>query len=261
MKRMICPLSFLLLFCFLASIFSFPVSAAEAAGRAQGLVLDEAGLFPEHVPQLQQQAAQAASATGINVLILTTESTGGKEVRRYGADFYESLGFTDQDPGVLFLIDMGEREIAVITSQASKKYFPVSKTDQMVDRCYDYAADDDFAGAAGQFLADAQDAVLNYGVKPVGKIASIAVAIGLCVGGITVGCLFFSHPRLGKQGGRTRDYLEPGNGMRLREKRDDFISTHTSRTLIPKDNNSNHSSGGSFSSSSGGSYSGSSRKF
>ena len=114
----------LLLFCCPMSVSA--AGTVEAAAWAK--VEDDAQLLDEQqLEQLQTQAQQLADQTGFIVFIKTTTSTGGLEVRRYLADQYELAGGSDNQKAILLGIDMGGREVAVATPQASEDYFPGQK--------------------------------------------------------------------------------------------------------------------------------------
>ncbi|MBQ5709612.1 MAG: TPM domain-containing protein, partial [Anaerotignum sp.] len=55
---------------------------------------------------------------GMDLAFLPTNDTEGKSVQQYGADFYveQNLGLGENYDGVIFVLDMGNREGQIITS-------------------------------------------------------------------------------------------------------------------------------------------------
>ena len=155
---------------------------------------------------------------------------------------------------------MGGREVAVATPQASEDYFPVKKSNAMLDSVLDPLGDGNYQRAMEIFLAQAEDTIVNYGVKPVGKIVGVSLGVGAVVALISVGTLVWMHPRIEGSAVSASRYMGK-NRIQLHRREDRFVHSFTTRRTIQRDNGSSGSSGGSFSSSSGGSYSGSSGKF
>ena len=100
---------------------------------------DDAGILTDsEETELIAYGEKIAKETGFVVFVKTTFGTDGKEIRRYIADEYEKAGYNDTLPAIMLAIDMDYREIAVATTQSYVDYFPVSKTDDMVDDAVSY---------------------------------------------------------------------------------------------------------------------------
>ena len=118
-------------------------------------------------------------------------------------------------------------------------------------------------GAISQFQSMTTALAATVGT---GNIAGVATAIALggslLVGGIVAGCLAGSHNKLPNPAQLARAYTGT-NGVRLSRKEDNFVTTHTSRTAIPKSSSSGGGGGGSstHSGSSGVSHGGGGRSF
>lgn len=253
--------SFVLLWSFTVLVSAdTPDGEISRLGTAGEMILqDGAQLLSESEKQeLTEYGSRAAEETGLQIFVRTTNSTDGKEIRLYLADEYEKMGKTDKQPAIMLCVDMGAREAAVVTSQASLSYFPVSKTNEMNDAVLNRLSDGEYAEAVEQFLKDSRDAVINYGVKPVGKIVLISFGTGLLIALIAVGVMVYAHPKVSNSQVSSSRYLK--GKVQIYRREDRFLSTHTTHRTIEK-NDGGSSSGGSFSSSSGGSYSGSSGKF
>ena len=241
-----CCFTLLVLLLFCCPLAVSAAGTVEAAAWAK--VEDGAQLLDEQqLEQLQTQAQQLADQTGFIVFIKTTTSTGGLEVRRYLADQYELAGGSDNQKAILLGIDMGGREVA--TPQASEDYFPVKKTNAMVDSVLDHLGDGNYQRAMEIFLAQAEDTIVNYGVKPVGKIVGVSLGVGAVVALISVGTLVWMHPRIEGSAVSASRYMGKSR-IQLHRREDRFVHSFTTRRTIQRDNGSSGSSGGSFSSSS-----------
>lgn len=239
-----------------------PVGAARAdlpLGLGEIRIIDNADLLSEQEEkQIEEYGEQIAQETGLIVLIQTTNSTNGKEIRRYLADAYEDLGYNDSMPSIMLGIDMGNRELAVVTSIVSEEYFPVKKTNAMVDDVTDYLSDGEYQRAAKKFLDEAYETIRNYGVKPVKEIVLISLGAGVVLALIVVAVMVAVHPKLSNNQVSASRYL--ASKVQMHEHRDQYLRSHTAAVKI-NTNTGGSSSGGRFSSSSGGHYSGSSGKF
>lgn len=113
---------------------------------------DDAGILTDsEETELIAYGEKIAKETGFVVFVKTTFGTDGKEIRRYIADEYEKAGYNDTLPAIMLAIDMDYREIAVATTQSYVDYFPVSKTDDMVDDVTDYLRDGRYADGVRAF--------------------------------------------------------------------------------------------------------------
>ncbi len=83
------------------------------------LLVDNAGLLSqEEYDKLLAQLTEISERQGIDVAVVTTNSTGGKDIETYADDFFDEYGYgqgKDHD-GVMLVLDMGEREYAVTTA-------------------------------------------------------------------------------------------------------------------------------------------------
>lgn len=120
-------------------------------------VFDQAGLFSaEEAARLEEQIAGIRQDEGYDIVVVTTADAGGKSSRTYADDFYDEGGFgdgTDAD-GILFLIDMDNREIYLSTAGIMQRYLTDSRIEDVLDHAYDFVQQGEYAGAAMQALED-----------------------------------------------------------------------------------------------------------
>ena len=134
--------------------------------------------------------------------------------------------YNDTLPAIMLAIDMDYREIAVATTQSYVDYFPVSKTDDMVDDVTDYLRDGRYADGVRAFLDDSYQTIVNYGVKPVGTIVMVSLGAGVLIAALVVGCMIVAHPKVSNSQISATAYLKDGR-VQLHTKRDRFVRTFT----------------------------------
>lgn len=140
-------------------LFVLLISGQAWAAKADGSrrVFDDAGLLSDgDIAAFEEEIAGLRDTMKMDVVLVTTEDAGGKTSQQYADDYYDEGGFgTRLDySGVLYLIDMDNREIYISTSGAMIRFLTDKRVDQMLDRAYAYASDGDYAGVMRQFLAD-----------------------------------------------------------------------------------------------------------
>lgn len=155
MKKQIRSFLWMLIVAALFLLLPISVWAAKADGTQR--VFDTAGLLKESdIAAFEEQIAGLRDTMKMDVVLVTTDETRGKTAQQYADDFYDEgdFGTRSDHSGVLFLIDMDNREIYVSTSGTMIRFLTDRRIDQMLDRAYTYAADGDYAGVMRQFLAD-----------------------------------------------------------------------------------------------------------
>lgn len=242
-----------------------------AQGGSGKYLFDDAGLFSESENgSLREELSRIREKQALDVVIVTTQTTGGKSARAYADDFLDNggYGYGDEKSAILFLIDMGKREIYISTQGAAIEYFSDARIELMLDHIYKYAADDRFYKAARAFLKDA-DLYMNVPRDVVPKEPLVATDVILMA---LISCLVGAAAALAawlvaRKGTRVKvhaaDYLVDGS-VRLTAERDILVNSITTARHIETDTDS-HSGGGGGSSthtSSGGvSHGGGGRSF
>lgn len=142
-------------------------TAAETNGAAVGggehaaaqRVYDQAGLFSAaERSALEDEIKSLQDEIKMDVVVVTTEDALGKSAADYADDFYDEGGFgTRRDhSGILYLIDMDNRELYISTSGAMIRFVTDSRIEEMLDYAYRYVQNGDFAGSARQFVKDTE---------------------------------------------------------------------------------------------------------
>jgi len=105
--------TFLLLLCLLLMVHT-PLSAVAAAPK----IVDNAALLTDsEMADLEELANALANRYGIDIVIVTVDSLGGKSSERYADDYYDynGYGMGDDSSGILLLLSMEYRDWAIST--------------------------------------------------------------------------------------------------------------------------------------------------
>ncbi len=263
----------------------FPAQAQEAR------VYDDADLFTaQEESQLEDTIAQLRESTSLDLVIVTVQGTGGKDVQTYADDFYDAGGFGvgSDYSGALLLIDMGASEVAISTCGSCIGLLSDTRIDAMLDSIVGYLSQRNFLGAGKDFLEkirgySAQNNALSgpsekepqpVQAKSWLRALGIAFPISLGLGGLVVWILYLSTGKSGKRDVRPRSYRH-SSFLDLSYKNERLIDKRVITRRIPRPQNTDsfgsgrvhgggsRSFGGSSThmSSSGRSHGGGSRKF
>lgn len=260
-------------------------TATPALHAQEQRVFDDADLFTAAQEQaLEDSAAALRAQMNMDVVIVTTADAKGKSARAYADDYYDDNGFGvgKRDDGVLFLIDMDNREAYISTCGNMIDLLTDGRIDSMLDGVVPNLQQKDYAGAAQAFLSQTQtyfEAGPVYGQYqydtetgertdankfPYALRIVICVAVAAIAGGITVWSVKSRYSM------KTEAYTYPyrdKSALSLYVQQDRFLHQTLTSRQIPKPQSSAGSSGSSMQrssthrSSSGRSHGGGGRKF
>lgn len=202
---------------------------------------------------------------GMDLAFVTTYDTEGLSAKEYGAQFFmeHDMGIGDTYDGVIFVLDMENREGQIVTSGKAIDIYTDFYIDIMWDNMVGYLSDGDYywalfnlycdldyyAGEYQEYLTN-PDYVSEYETSDVSDGAVVGFLL-ICSALISL-IIAFIGTRIAKSGNNNvrpytdgRAYLKDG-GVNLRVNRDTFARTHTSMVPIPRDDDNNHRSGGSW---------------
>ena len=258
----------------LVMLFSaVPVFAEEMTEQR---VFDYAELLSdEDEREMHLWVADMQENWGMDLAFLTTNDTEGKSVQQYGADFYveQNLGLGENYDGVIFVLDMGNREGQIITCGKAIDIYTDYYIDVMWDDMVTFLSDGDYynafftlymdlnhyAGEYATYQKDPDSYLSDYSktqkVKSIATSLVIAAVFALVIAAMAVSSMKKSCRNV-KPFTDGRAYLKE-NGFYLTVNRDSFANTHTSIMPIPRDDDNHH--GGGFHS--GGSWGGGSSTF
>ena len=238
------PLCFML--CFI--LFSITLWASNEK------IYDKASLFSEsEKASLAEQINSISSTYGIDAGIVTTNSLDGQSIEDYSDNFWKINGYSQK--GVLLVIDMESRKVSISSYGDSRNYFTNSHCSNIREYITPYLSSGNYYTASTRFLTQVaktmQHELRIYTpmqiMMRVGIAALVAFLISLIV--------FFGVGYRYKHPKHTVVPASPdNNSIHYTAKRDQFLTTFTTRTRIESD----HSSG---SGGSGGGHTGSSGSF
>lgn len=244
------------------------------------LVFDDAGLFNlDQIQQLDLDANSLSEEYGLDIVIVTTDNTGGKSSREYADDFYDNGGFGTGYglDGILFLIDTDNREAYISTSGDGIRYLTDERIERVLDNVFDSGlSNGDYYGAALGFLKGTRT-YLERGIpsdqynepEPIPKKRiTLRKTIFSIIAGIVTSSIFFITTKTSYKMKKSPSYFAYKNNSIVNFHTNDnrLVNTFVTHRIIPKptnNSNSGSSSGRSstHTSSSGKTHGGGGRKF
>ncbi len=235
-------------------------------------VYDYADLFSSSDETLlSKKANEIADRQNMDFAIVTTYDVEGKSSMAYADDFFDhnGFGFGSMKSGMLLLINMEYREVWISTTGEAIDLFNDRDIEHLLDVMENDLKIGDYFNAASGFLSAADEHITNERLKNLpfkerytkGQLAGFSALIGLVVSTLAVLIMYFLH-RLSLSPSPSASVYTNGKGILLFKKIDNFITTHTTRTAIPKDTGGSGGGGTSIhTSSSGSSHGGGGRGF
>lgn len=248
-------------------------------------IYDYAGLFPwEEYNEINDELQRLYDETDMDYLVVTITDAEGKSSQEYADDFYEDsgAGTGDNHSGMLYLIDMDNREIYISTEGDMLRYLTDERLDVILDNAYEEVADGNYAASALSVLRDTGDFIAegipedqyNYSsetgdIDPYFEEESplLALLFGSVMGLIAALCFFFSVRGRYRLSFKTYHYpLSEKSGLKLTVSEDRLINQFVTHRHIPKPTTSSSGPSGSgrtttHRSSSGRVHGGGGRKF
>lgn len=264
--------------CVFTLVFVFSFSGKVFAAQTEQ-VYDDANLLTEsEMESVQEEILSLEAQTGWDVFAVSTDNAGGKSAMAYADDFFDTHTSEDAS-GVVFLIDMDNREIYISTCGEAIRYLTDLRLDDILDDAYYDVSDGEYYDCFVTMI----EGVLTYydagipkgqnnldvetGAQSVYRhleLTEILVVVAVALGaGVGMYFIVVGHYQM-KFHNERYEYRKYGK-LTLRRKEDRFLNaTHTQHRI----QSSGGSSGGSRSgrssthrSSSGRSHGGSGRKF
>ena len=248
---------------FLAIIFTFLFSFQAYAAPLQ-YVYDYAGLLTEsEKTNLENLAAELSAERGIAFIILTTNGTEGKPIKKYMSDFvdHNAVGYESASGSTAIIaLDMVNRDIYLGGFGKAEDYLDNNRLDKIRKKVTPALSEGNYEQAFEQFIE-----LANYysgyepGFNPDNILFKfwfqLLVSIGIAA--IVVGIM------VANRGGRVtvnnNTYIDSDNSG-VTNSKDTYITTHISKVKKPSNNNKGGGFGGGVSGG-GRSFSGSGGKF
>lgn len=212
-------------------------------------VYDFAGLLTTaEIEELEGLSSQYSQKRQVDIVILTTADTEGKDVVEYMQDFYDEKGLGYDKPHgntAILTIDMQHREVYVAGFYKGKEYLDDSRCSLIREKITPYLSNGNYYEAFDSFIRLSYRYMgIRPGVNPENIFLKLwfQIAVSLMVaGGIVTVMAYHSGGRMTAGGGT---YLDSNNSG-ITNKRDTYIRTTTTKRKKPSSNN-NSSGGGSI---------------
>ncbi len=233
-------ITFLIIICLFISV---PVMAIKT------LVYDEAMLFSDsEKDSLEKEANKLFDLYNLDIVIVTTDDTNGKSPRDYADDYYDYGGFGvgSNHDGILFLIDMDNREPYISTTGLGIKYLTDKRIDSLIDGVFDdgliqgdyYSAAMSFLSNTGYYLEsgipeDQYNEPEDVKVKK--RLTMMDFIISLFGAGSAAGVFFLSVKNRYKVK-KTRNLFsyKSNSIVNLSSKVDNLVDTFVTHRIIPR---------------------------
>ena len=220
------------------------------------LINDDAMLFSNSEKiLLEEEANRISNSYNLDIVIATTNDTNGKTSRDYADDYYDYNGFgvgSDYD-GILFLIDMENREPYISTTGIGIRYLTDNRIEHLIDGVFeDGLIQGDYYRAAMSFLNNTEY-YLQSGI-PKGqynepetkkKITLVDFIISIFGSSSAAGVFFLTIKNKYKMK-KTRNLFSyrTNSIINFKSNEDKLLDTSVTRRIIPRTNNTNNSGGG-----------------
>lgn len=199
----------------------------------------------------------------MDMAIVTINSNPKSSSMAYADDFYDynNFGKGTNKTGLLFLIDMQNRNMWISTTGDAINIYTDSRINTILDYTYDKISNEDYNGCAEQFI-DKASYFANKGLTGGSKVVTIPKMIcnslifaGLAT--IVFICIGLATHRKPKKKKEASNYIT--QPLKLSNKLDTFLDKHVSKVKIETSSSSGGSS--THSGSSGTSHGGGGRSF
>lgn len=120
----------------------FPIIAH---GEDNPNIFDNANLLsPDDITSLSDEVSALSGTTGFDVVLLTIDNANGQTSKDVADSYYDDNGYSND--GVLFLIDMDNREAYISTKGICKDYYDPARLEESLDGMVEYLKDEDYYG-------------------------------------------------------------------------------------------------------------------
>ena len=120
-------------------------------------VVDNADLLSDRQEAaLEEKCQEIYDLYDFQVVFVTTYGTGGQPIHMYAADFYDynGYGYGPTCDGIIFVVDMQEREYVTVTTGRGINYFSDFAIEMVEDEAVPYLSEGDYAAAFETYLSE-----------------------------------------------------------------------------------------------------------
>ncbi|MBE6157627.1 MAG: TPM domain-containing protein [Firmicutes bacterium] len=213
------------------------------AVNSEEKVYDFANLFTDNEEtKLKDEIDTYINIHNMDLVVVTINSNNKASARDYADDFYDynDFGIGSTRDGVLFLIDMDNREIWMSTTGNAIKMYNDYRIESSLDQVYSYMSDEEYYTGTSKYISKISD----YASKGLpsnsssvemsrAKIILFSLLGGLILTGIIMGILIAKN-RLVRKATTASEYLNK-DSVDIKNLGDTLISSHTTKTKIEHD--------------------------
>jgi uncharacterized protein len=240
--------------------FALLLLAIPVCAEGLPLVVDDASLLsPDEESALSAEAQRLSDACRMDVVILTTQSLGGKTLRDYAADYFDDKGYGrgEDGDGVMLMLSMEDRDWYLLTTGRGIDAITDQDIEAIGGDILPYFSEGEYANGFAQFLRDV-DAQFQTPFERATGIAVYLMLAALAIAGITLAVMILGM-KTARPKPNASEYVKDGS-LDITRSQDIYLYRTQTRVKIEK---SSSSGGGSstFTSSSGRSHGGGGGKF
>ena len=183
--------------CLLALLLLLPLDALAAVPdrpAAFAYAVDLAGvLSAREEEEVAAWGDALADATGASMVLLTVDGLDGMAARDYAFDVLNGWGIGDasRDDGVLLLLAVADREVAVEPGAGLDSTLTVAVTDDLLDQVVDDLAADRFGEGMTRLYDLTSQCLIESGLRAVSldETVDFDSLYTKCIAWLTAGCL------------------------------------------------------------------------
>lgn len=157
-KRRILPVFLSLL------VISLMIAGAQTVLAAEQRVFDDAKLLStDEITQLNDKIATLTSELNQDFVVVTTNDAQGSTAQEYADNYYDEHGFGigENKNGVLFLIDMDNREVYISTCGEMIDYLTDARIKILLNHAVAHLKKKEYYAAADDFLSKTQSYIIS----------------------------------------------------------------------------------------------------
>ncbi|MCY7771768.1 TPM domain-containing protein [Bacillus haynesii] len=247
-----------MILCMIFLVF-IPIASGAAASEQKRYIYDEAGLLTkQEIEKLETLAAKLGAERETDFIIVTTNDTNGRDVKKYAEDFYDEKapGYQKKHGNAAVLtVDMEHREVYLAGFKKAEEYLNDARLDKIREKIMPDISDNHYEAAFEMFMKAAYD---DMEKKPWADSIFFKTWFQLLVSAViaAIAVVIMKYNSGGKVTVSASTYMN-GDTSGVIRKNDEYIRTTVTKQRKP----SNNKSSGGGTTSGGHSHSGSRGSF
>lgn len=234
-------------------------------------IYDFADLFTDYEEeQLYSEVVDYIDIRNMDLAIVTIDYNNKISPQEYADDFYDynNFGLESSRDGILFLIDMYNREIYMSTTGYAINMYNDYRINELLDSVYTYMSDEEYYEGVSRFIdildnyaaegLPSYDDSVDYKEKSILEALVTSVITSLVVTAMIIGFLIFRN-RMVRKATTAKEYLNK-DSLVINNVGEIFVNSNTVKHKIEHDSSSGGGSS-THSGSSGISHGGGGRSF